>query len=137
MPKRDAILLFSGGDSFLVDFLLEEHVRLALETREAGPAWARRIPEEIFLDYVLPYSFLNEKRDVHFRWRATLLRILRGAGVFQTKSAGEAMKFVAELLPKIAPDDTVFCQVWRSFLFLLNVGGHRCAAPGLRDSRAH
>ena len=110
MPKRDSLLLFTGGDRFLVDFLLEEHVRLSLETREMGPGWARKIPEDIFLDYVLPYAFLNEKRDVQYRWRAKFLGILSNAGVYKTETVTEAMKLVAELLPRIALDEALFCK---------------------------
>ena len=69
MPVRDAIKLFQPDDAFL-DYVLE-HVRLALLVRAEGPAWARNesLSDREFRDYVLPYAFLNEKRDVAFRWR--------------------------------------------------------------------
>ena len=81
MPRRDTLQLFAGTDTFLIDFVLEEHIRLALYVREgAGAAWARdqeSVPDAIWLDYVLPYAFLNEKRDVGFGWRAKFLRIFQ------------------------------------------------------------
>ena len=112
MPKRDTLQLFGGSDTFLVDFILEEHVRLALDVREGGGVmWAKEIPEEIWLDYVLPYAFLNEKRDVGYRWRTKFLRIFREDGrLYQTKTTTDAMKIVAELVPKISLDGTLCCQ---------------------------
>jgi len=46
------------------EFLLE-NVRLAYQAREES-AWKAKIPDEIFLNNVLPYATINEKRD---RWR--------------------------------------------------------------------
>jgi hypothetical protein len=54
MPQRD---LTSLSKDFLV-----ENVSLAYQAREATP-WAKAIPEEIFLNDVLPYANLNEPRD--------------------------------------------------------------------------
>jgi len=115
MPRRDALQLFAGTDIFLIDFVLEEHVRLALDLREgAGPAWARDqslVPDAVWLDHVLPYAFLNEKRDVGFRWRTKFLRIFKEDGrIFHTTTATEAMKLVAELVPRISLDSTLVCQ---------------------------
>jgi len=58
MPVTDLQLLDS-------EFLIE-NVDLAVKSRDASP-WDLEIPEEIFLDAVLPYASINEKRD---RWRA-------------------------------------------------------------------
>lgn len=44
---------------------LQENVRLALAVREHAP-WSRGIPEEIFLNDVLPYSSIGEEVDA---WR--------------------------------------------------------------------
>ena len=54
------------------DFIVE-NVRLALVARREF-AWARDIPEEIFLNDVLPYAVLDEPRDP---WRAEFLAKLR------------------------------------------------------------
>jgi hypothetical protein len=54
MPKQDLISLKS-------DFLLR-NVELAYEARAKTP-WAAAVPNEIFLNDVLPYANLNERRD--------------------------------------------------------------------------
>lgn len=54
------------------DFIVE-NVRLALVARREF-AWARDVPEEIFLNDVLPYAVLDEPRDP---WRAEFLAKLR------------------------------------------------------------
>lgn len=58
MPVRDA-------QTLTADFLLK-NVALATATRSKYP-WCKDIPDEIFLNYVLPYASLNEKRD---DWRS-------------------------------------------------------------------
>ncbi len=58
MPLTDLTSLDS-------DYLLE-NARLALEARQYT-RWKQAIPDEIFLDAVLPYATINERRD---RWRA-------------------------------------------------------------------
>jgi hypothetical protein len=57
MPDRDLTTLSA-------EFLLE-HIRLAFRARSATP-WGRTIPDELFLNYVLPYANVNERRDA---WR--------------------------------------------------------------------
>jgi hypothetical protein len=59
MPERDL-------RSLTKDFLLE-NLRLALRTRDAY-AWAKQVPDALFLDCVLPYAQLDEPRDP---WRAS------------------------------------------------------------------
>jgi predicted peptidase len=58
MPLTDLTSLDS-------EYLLE-NARLALEARQFT-RWKQTIPDEIFLDAVLPYATINERRD---RWRA-------------------------------------------------------------------
>jgi hypothetical protein len=58
MPQRDV-------KSLKADFLLE-NVKLAYQARAEMP-WGKDIPEEIFLNDVLPYAVLDETRD---NWRA-------------------------------------------------------------------
>ncbi|MBN1511905.1 MAG: transglutaminase domain-containing protein [Phycisphaerae bacterium] len=57
LPPPDATQLSA-------EYLLE-NTRLALEARNRVP-WGRDIPEPIFLNYVLPYANINERRD---NWR--------------------------------------------------------------------
>ncbi|MCA8962332.1 MAG: polyhydroxyalkanoate depolymerase [Planctomycetes bacterium] len=57
MPQRDLETL---GAEFLI-----AHVRTAYTNWDTVP-WKERIPEAIFLDAVLPYSNVNERRDT---WR--------------------------------------------------------------------
>ena len=52
------------------DFLLE-NLRLAYEAREQL-SWGREIPEDIFLNDVLPYSNVDEERD---NWRREFLEL--------------------------------------------------------------
>lgn len=46
---------------------LNLNVELALEVRYSRFPWASVVPEELFLNDVLPYSFLTEPRDVPWR----------------------------------------------------------------------
>jgi len=57
MPARDR-------ESLSADFLLE-NTACAHEALAAAP-WAARIPRDVFLNDVLPYASINERRD---RWR--------------------------------------------------------------------
>lgn len=74
------------------DFLLENH-RLAHEALRAAP-WGEAIPQEVFLDAILPFASLDERRD---RWRASLrercLPLVAGA-----KSPAEAAQRLNEKL---------------------------------------
>ena len=54
MPENDLRTLDA-------DYLIK-NCRLAFEARETSP-WGKSVPEEIFLDAVLPYSVINERRD--------------------------------------------------------------------------
>jgi transglutaminase-like putative cysteine protease/pimeloyl-ACP methyl ester carboxylesterase len=60
MPQRD---LQSLSASFLL-----ENIAQAYEAREKAP-WGKAIPEEIFLNDVLPYASINERRE---DWRKLL-----------------------------------------------------------------
>ncbi|WP_120275725.1 transglutaminase domain-containing protein [Mangrovibacterium diazotrophicum] len=61
MPQRDL-------DSLTGDFILE-NTKVAYETREKY-AWAKALPDSVFLNEVLPYASLNERRD---NWRQDFL----------------------------------------------------------------
>jgi len=99
MPRRDAMALFNaeGSDAFLM--FIFEHMRYALLSRGSG--YARSIPDDIFLDYVLPYSFLNEKRDVEFRWRPRFEQVFSDL-VSNSSNTTEAMRRIADALPDVA-----------------------------------
>ncbi len=77
MPQRDL-------NTLTKDYLVE-NIDLAYQAREAT-AWAKAIPEEIFLNDVLPYANLNEQRD---SWRKDL-RERFAAEVKDCKTPGEA-----------------------------------------------
>jgi transglutaminase-like putative cysteine protease len=62
MPESDAKALKSG-------FLLQ-NVEAAYRARAMFP-WAKRVPEAVFLNDVLPYASLDEPRDA---WRADFLK---------------------------------------------------------------
>jgi len=67
--------------------LLVENTRLACEARTEAP-WGKDIPEEIFLDAVLPYASVNERRQ---RWREDFFK--RFAPVaWRCATPGEAAK---------------------------------------------
>lgn len=61
MPQRDL-------DSLTGDFILE-NTQVAYEAREKY-AWAKALPDSVFLNEVLPYASLNERRD---NWRRDFL----------------------------------------------------------------
>jgi hypothetical protein len=77
MPQRDRETLSSA--------FLSENLDLAMAAR-AEFAWAKAVPEELFLNDVLPYAVFDEPRDP---WRAELLGLARPI-VAGAKSASEA-----------------------------------------------
>ena len=102
MPVRDSMRLMGGDDRFL-DFLLE-HVRYALLVRAHGPHWATNatlVSDAAFHDYVLPYAFLDEKRDVSFGWRRRFYQLFL-ANVSATGNATAAMHVLAAAIPHAA-----------------------------------
>ena len=62
MPDHDL-------QSLTADFLIE-HVHYAYKARNSF-SWVKNVPNELFLNYVLPYANLNEKRDA---WRARFFK---------------------------------------------------------------
>ena len=75
MPERDLKTLNAG---YLID-----NVQLAYQTREETP-WGKLVPEDLFLDAVLPYANVSERRD---SWRADFysrfLPIAKEAGTIE------------------------------------------------------
>ncbi len=72
-------------DRGLSPALLAEHLDYAYRARARFP-WARDVPEDIFLNNVLPYASLNERRDA---WRRRFYDDF-GAMVADCKTGGEA-----------------------------------------------
>jgi len=77
------------------DFLLE-NLRLAFAAREKSP-WGKQVPDDVFLDCVLPYAQLDEPRDP---WRADF-RDKCSAIVKDCKTAGEAAQAINRELFKL------------------------------------
>jgi hypothetical protein len=117
MPRRDMILLESNP--FLtLDFLLET-------LRHALMAWpfsaSLGTPWPVFLDSVLPYSMLDEKRDLWWRWRPRFAQIF-GPVVAGSANATEAMHRLAVAIPLAETNGA---------LFLAGAGGTQQPAPGI------
>lgn len=89
MPPRDL-------QSLSAEFLLE-HCRLAYESRESD-GWAKSVPEDIFLNNVLPYFNVNERRDA---WRASLrercLPIVKDAATLTEAATAINRKFFKQV----------------------------------------
>jgi len=81
MPPADKESLTAG---FLI-----ENLDLAIRARNSFP-WARDVPEEIFLNDVLPYAVFDEPRDP---WRADFLR-KAGDLVKEAATASEAAQIL-------------------------------------------
>jgi len=77
------------------DYILKE-VRLAYEARESFP-WEDQISEAMFLNNVLPYANINEKRE---SWRAKLLEISQPI-VKDCKTTEQAAQAINQQLFKI------------------------------------
>lgn len=88
MPDRDAQTLSA-------DYLLE-NVRLAREAVAKAP-WGPKIPEDIFLNDVLPYASMTEAREV---WRANLREISLPL-IADCRTPGEAAQRLNEKLFKL------------------------------------
>jgi hypothetical protein len=70
MNRADLQALFAQP-MLMIDFL-SEHLRFAL--RVQGRGVARNVSREMWLEYVLPFGFLDEKRDLYWRWRPTFYK---------------------------------------------------------------
>jgi len=102
MPRRDLQLLFSDTRIF-IDYLFE-HIRFALQTfpfsNKFGVTW------ENFLDNVLPYAVLDEKRDLWWRWRPKFYQLFWG--LVQTASTlTEAVHILVDAIPQAQAQDTL------------------------------
>jgi hypothetical protein len=73
MPRRDILALFSEPHHLLEFFF--DHVRYALLARRTF-SFAQHVSKDLFLDHVLPYAVINEKRDFWWPWRPRLFEVL-------------------------------------------------------------
>lgn len=73
MPRRDLVLLMTDTAHF-TEFLFD-HIRYALLAWRSFP-YTKNLPWDLFMDGVLPYSFLTEKRDLWWPWRPRLFQAL-------------------------------------------------------------
>ena len=78
------------------DFVIE-HIRLALEARERFP-WARSLPDDLFLNDVLPYAVLDEDRlPARDRLLPIAAEIVDGA----TTAEDAAQRLNRDLFPRL------------------------------------
>lgn len=85
MPQRD---LQNLQKTFLI-----EQVELAREAWNKSP-WGKEIPEQIFLQYILPYANFNEQRD---NWRRDFMERLKDKA-WSHKTAVEATMWLNDEL---------------------------------------
>ncbi|MFK7909537.1 MAG: transglutaminase family protein [Akkermansiaceae bacterium] len=84
----------SDSKSLTAKFLLE-NVKWAYHARETYP-WAKKVPEDLFFNDVLPYAVLNERRD---DWREDFFNRF-SQHVKDSKTQAEALKAVSEAIQK-------------------------------------
>ena len=96
MPRRDAMVMFEDLLGRSLDFLAET-VRLSLAQWPRLAAFG--VPWQTFLDGVLPYAVLNEKRDWDWRWRPRLARLFGGAWA-GAASLTDAMHNLSAMIPR-------------------------------------
>ena len=85
MPERDRT-------SLTADFLVG-NTRAAYEAWRGAP-WGHEIPEQMFLQYILPYANLNERRD---DWRRDFVRRFQ-ADAWKHRDPMEAVKWLNDHL---------------------------------------
>jgi hypothetical protein len=106
MPRRDLRSI-----SFE---LLIENVQLAYKVREQVP-WGKDIPQDIFLNDVLPYASVNEQRD---NWRADFyqrfLKTAQDSGTIEktvmtlNKAAFETLQVSYDAVKRPKPDQSPY-----------------------------
>ena len=101
MPFRDIELLFGGSYFTTLEWLME-HVRLSLLTRSSWGA-AKAVPWDVWLEHVLPYAALDEKRDVAWRWRPRFYELFF-ANASSYPSLYEAAESIAALIPSTSSE---------------------------------
>ena len=84
-------------DAQIDEQILSDNLRLALAARDEFP-WAARVPEEIFLNDVLPYAVLDETRE---NWRPAMLERCRPIVADATSATEAAQALNRELFSLI------------------------------------
>jgi hypothetical protein len=102
MPRRDTMAIFEDFLGRGLDFLAET-VRLSLAQWPRLAAYG--VPWREFLDGVLPYAVINEKRDWDWRWRPRLARLFMGAWI-GAGSITDAMHNLSAMIPHGSADFT-------------------------------
>ena len=97
LPRRDALLLLTDAQLFM-DFLFE-NIRYALHTRAWSLAWG--VTWDLFVEAVLPFAVIDEKRDLWWRPRPRLVRLLHNA-TLNAPNVTAAMRALADALPRAA-----------------------------------
>lgn len=105
MPRRDMVLLFSQPLHF-IDYMVE-HVRYAILTwpwaSSMGVSW------DVFVENVVPYAVLDEKRDLDFRWRPRFYQLFAPYMV-HAKNLTDAAHILANLIPTAQAAGTLALQ---------------------------
>ena len=97
MNRADMQALFSQP-VLMLDFL-NEHLNFALKVQ--GTSFARNVSIEMWKEYVLPFGFLDEKRDLYWRWRPVFHKTFSTAPTLTAaKTITEAVHALAALIPK-------------------------------------
>ena len=94
------------GSPFLGLDFLHQHADFAAQVRPpvgaAPPTTGRRanVTEALWREYVLPYGFMDETRDLYWRWRPLFHGFFGArAAVAGAATATEAVKAIASLIP--------------------------------------
>jgi hypothetical protein len=97
MGRADLQVLFT--QPFLMLDYLHEHVSFATAARGGGIL--TNVTDELWLEYVVPFGFMDEKRDLFWRWRPIFHRTFSAAHEFTSATTiMEAVKGLASLIPK-------------------------------------
>ena len=118
-------MLFNSPTDF-IDFAAE-HIRLAMRAWSTNSArWG--VSWDLWKDYVLPYSMLDEKRDAGFHWRSRFATILNSA-VAGAGSVTDAMHILAATVPTMAPLGVFALTNGPTFQYGLPITWHSETSP--------
>ena len=99
MGRADASVLFAQPFTML-DFLYE-HTTLAMSSRGGG--LLANVTDDLWMEYVLPFGFMDEKRDLFWRWRPTFHHTFSTAPEFAAATTiTEAVHALVALIPNAA-----------------------------------
>lgn len=97
MNRADTMALFA--QPILMTDFLNEHLIYALMVQSNGVS--RNVSQSMWREYVLPFGFLDEKRDLYWRWRPIFHKTFGAAptATAATTITGK-VKALAALIPK-------------------------------------